>query len=214
MSPSNAEFPTFPDLGHHFITKIEQLWFTDFFVLVCLALTLFQLFFFDSQLPRSAMRIFNVLGVVYLLRGASLVATVLPDPRMGCERITSRLFTTFTLHRCGDCIFSGHMSIITVMILHWSTQRATGGGHRTLLFNAMKVLMYGCGALGAWAILANRAHYTVDLVIAIYACLGIWWGYDAYWWDHGKKANNTLLLRNEGQEKLVYSTREQMDRSK
>ena len=101
----------------------------------------------------------------------TVFATSLPDPRKGCERITSSIWSTMRAHRCGgksryldfiDCIFSGHSMILTVFLYFWISRKG---------FWPMKVLSVLSAILGFWAILANRSHYTVDIVIGVYVGL-------------------------------------------
>lgn len=52
---------------------------------------------------------------------------------------------------------------------------------------------------GCWAILANRSHYTVDIVLAIFIVLGVWWSHAHFWHTlvlvPGRFPSLTLLYR-------------------
>ncbi len=116
---------------------------------------------------------------------ASVVVTNLPDPRDGCIRVTGSVFTTFAAHRCGDCMFSGHAGIMTTLLLFWASHPVPPGGAawtaRAVTVVAMRAFSAACMALGFWAILANRTHYAVDVLISAYVSCGIWWSHAHFW---------------------------------
>lgn len=107
-----------------------------------------------------------------------MLVTSLPDPRLDCRGVTENFFTTFRLHRCGDCIFSGHTAVLVVMLLYWLSHE--GPAARLTRYFRHATLMFFLA--GIWAILANRAHYTVDIVVAVYTSAGVWWSH-AYFWQ-------------------------------
>ncbi len=94
----------------------------------------------------------------------SMSVTTLPDPRKTCERISANVFTTVALHRCGDCMFSGHALMLTIACLYWMRLSSMPG----VVFSLLAL------AGGIAAIVANHTHYTVDVVVAVYTAVGVW----------------------------------------
>lgn len=178
QSPPTDGFAHIPDWGLRLVPALRALWLTDAFVLFSAGIVLLYLLLLDSRPLAHVLRIGHTISAAYLLRSLSMLVTSLPDPRPDCIRVRANFFTTFVLHRCGDCVFSGHASLLTIFFLYaWTVRSRQDGpdGPKTRpslrLFRAMSsVSLLG----GSWAILANRAHYTVDLVVAIYTCATLW----------------------------------------
>lgn len=142
---------------------------------------LLYLLFLDSRPLAHLLRIGHTISAAYWLRSLSMLVTSLPDPRPGCARVSGGFFTTFLLHRCGDCIFSGHVSLLTILFLYaWGVRslrdKHESGKTRPSLF-LLRTIASVCLLGGTWAILANRAHYTVDLVVAFYTCAALWYAH-------------------------------------
>jgi hypothetical protein len=119
-----------------------------------------------------------------LMRITTIAITSFPDPRDGCVHSVGEFFSTFLLHRCGDCMFSGHTVIFVISALVWTSH----GYHR--FPRRLRWLAWIC-LLVVWAlcfgsaiiVIANRAHYTVDVMVAFYVAGGnfyIW----TYVFDH------------------------------
>lgn len=181
-SPPNDSFPILPDWGLELVPIVNALWLTDAFVLSSAGAVLIYLLVFDIRPLAHSLRIGHVISAAYFLRSLSMLVTSLPDPRPGCVRVSKNFFTTFALHRCGDCIFSGHMSLLTIFLLYaWSTQcqqdSSKPGKKRRLSLLLFRSVVSACLVGGTWAILANRTHYTVDLVVAVYTCATLWYAH-------------------------------------
>lgn len=120
-----------------------------------------------------------------------MFTTSLPDPRPGCQQVSlDRIFTNVSLHRCGDCVFSGHTMMMTFCFLFWlstskrslcSVKKLTENPSSQRLVMALLILMriesFLAMIAGIMMILLNRAHYTVDVVVAIYVACGLWWSH-------------------------------------
>lgn len=74
-------------------------------------------------------------------------------------------------------MFSGHATTLMVMLLYWLTRQ----GPYTTLVQYLRQLTIVCFLAGVLAIIGNRAHYTVDIVVAIYTVMGIWWSHSYFW---------------------------------
>lgn len=132
----------------------------------------------------------------FLLRMTTIAATSLPDPRDGCERVTENLFTSFALHRCGDCMFSGHTVILFLCALVWNSYYATFSDHPLFfrLARGLKNCMWLFAICGSLVIISNRAHYTIDVLIAAYIAVGVWYFW-AYFWNERIVRGKTKYFR-------------------
>lgn len=166
-----------PDILLDRVPRISALWLTDVFVVASAGLAIGHALLVHAR-PEQAMpqlsRTIFVLHVLrtyarkqrpWLTRSMSLAVTRLPDPRPGCERITGSPMTTYAAHRCGDCMFSGHTLLHAVAVLYCAE-------HGTPRMAALAGLLALCGVA---AIVANHAHYTVDIVVAIYTTVAVWY---------------------------------------
>jgi hypothetical protein len=111
------------------------------------------------------------------MRITTVAITSFPDPREGCERIDGSAFSQVTLHRCGDAMFSGHTMIFVLGALIWTSFGPLNWIGLTITF-----LTWCCAIAGGIIIIANRAHYTVDVLVALYVTVGAW--YFVQWWWH------------------------------
>lgn len=93
-------------------------------------------------------------------------------------RIESNFFTTFPFHRCGDCIFSGHAAVCTLFSLYWLYVKPTT---RNIAFHLLRTLIWLTALAEMWAIIANRSHYTVDVIVAIYVSTGVFFSWTHFW---------------------------------
>jgi hypothetical protein len=137
---------------------------------------------------RIARKFFWMLGCAYLFRSFSLLTTIMPptDPRctykrrswhqipfMAVEIMTKRGNT------CSDKIFSGHSSMATFICLFWlgALLRPEPGNNQ----NSPVSLWRKFSAIGifTWTTLVYvfcvlcRNHYSIDIVVAIFVCTGI-----------------------------------------
>ena len=126
-----------------------------------------------------ARRVFTLMGTLYLMRCVSIVVTAVPapDPNKQCDvypdstlwhkwqrtlYMYSRMGVAMIGNRtCGDYIFSGHTVMLTLFNL--SLNEYTPKSWK--IFHAFCWIM---NFLGMFFILANRGHYTIDVVIAFY----------------------------------------------
>lgn len=78
-------------------------------------------------------------------------------------------------------MFSGHTVVLVLFGLYWYEVVPS---KRDGVYLAMRSFLWSLTPLGLWTIIANRAHYTVDVVIAIYVSVGVWLGF-THFWDKG-----------------------------
>jgi len=174
LSPNNKTFPMLPDLGFDVVPHINALWMTDLFTNGVIVPSVAYLLTLDPHPAHSTVRLSQTFSLVYLMRCVALVVTSFPDPRPGCQKVTDNFFTTIVFHRCGDCMFSGHTSALAIFSLYWISQSSERFKH---LVNVIRLMVCSSFFFGIWAIIANRAHYTIDVLVAVYVCAGTWWSH-------------------------------------
>jgi hypothetical protein len=134
-------------------------------------------------------------ALIYLMRATTISVTSLPDPNDMCRSSTleNGVNTFLAGLSCGDMIFSGHTValILNPLILH----QAFPYMPRWIAF-----FMWSYMILGMWALLATHMHYLVDILVAVYISLVVYWAYQATatnekwlakyewlaWWEHDR----------------------------
>jgi hypothetical protein len=190
LSPDNTKVPKLSDRLFEAIPSIQLLWLTDladvllFVPTIILVLTHYRPLYLLCK-------VLLTWALCNLMRITTVAITSFPDPRDGCMHSVGEFFTTFLLHRCGDCMFSGHTVIFVISALVWTSH----GYHR--FPKRYRWLAWIC-VLFVWAltigsaiiVIANRAHYTVDVLVAFYVAGGnfyIWtYVFDRYIEEKGR----------------------------
>lgn len=165
---SQANDLILPDLGFEWLPHIKSLFLTDLFDFLLLIPSLILILV--SRTPLLILvKAFLTSTIANLLRITTVATTSLPDPRIGCQVVTENFFTNLRLHRCGDSVFSGHTVIYILCALIWISH---GPKNK---WGILGTFLISIGALlGAFFVLANRAHYTIDVLLAIYIVIGVW----------------------------------------
>ncbi|KAF9926116.1 hypothetical protein FBU30_004260 [Linnemannia zychae] len=172
LSPDNTETPKLSDRLFEAIPSIQLLWLTDladgllFIPTVLLILTHYRPLYLLCK-------VLLTWSLCNIMRITTIAITSMPDPRDGCIHSFSEFFTTFSLHRCGDCMFSGHTVIFVISALVWTSH----GYHRFPLrlrwLGILCLIFVWCLCIGsAIIVIANRAHYTADVLVAFYVAGG------------------------------------------
>ena len=141
---------------------------------------------FFLTLPHSPVqalwRALFVASISVILRTASFIFTLLPSPSKHCEEtLTSDIHSGLTFDPpltvfeiffkvgtdsgCGDLMFSSHVMYCTIfacVVTHYSKSRIFAG----LLWAATFALCLIC--------VAQRSHYSVDVIVALYTVPMIW----------------------------------------
>lgn len=168
-------FTIFPDL-----TEMRS-WLPDMFLTSLLGLTiLFNVFWIHK--PRMeyqgfvvARRMLWMLVTLYFFRTWSFLVTTVPSPLRGCtgkylpDNITPRemvpgyikligQMATGSVTACTDNIYSGHTSLITILVMTFIMYSGV---------NWLKIYAVFHGAFALLTILITRLHYTVDVYIAL-----------------------------------------------
>ncbi|KAG0301672.1 hypothetical protein BGZ98_008145 [Dissophora globulifera] len=171
LSPDNTKYKL-NDRLFDAIPSIKVLWLTDladalmFIPTIVLILTHYRpLYLFCKVLLTWTL--------CNIMRITTVAITSFPDPRDGCIHSVGEFFTTFTLHRCGDAMFSGHTVIFVISALTWTSHGYHRFPHHLRWLACIILTLVWCLCIGsAIIVIANRAHYTVDVLVAFYVAAG------------------------------------------
>ncbi|KAJ1982494.1 hypothetical protein H4R35_000276 [Dimargaris xerosporica] len=165
-----------PDLGFEVIPHVDALWLTDFFDALMFAPTAIMVALFNRRPNYIMAKGLTSSFICNVLRTFTIAITSLPDPRVGCEYVLDDFWGTFKLHRCGDCMFSGHTTIFVLCTMVWISH-----GPRNTLGIALTFCILAVCVAGSIIVVANRAHYTMDVFVAWYVAVGTWFTVSHFW---------------------------------
>lgn len=135
---------------------------------------------------RIARKFFWMLGCAYLFRSFSLLTTTMPptDPRCAYKKRTWQQIPFMAIeimtkqgNTCSDKIFSGHSSMATFICLFWLGALLRPENSQTNSISLWRKL--AAVWIVAWTALVYifcvlcRNHYSIDIVVAIFVCTGI-----------------------------------------
>eukprot|EP01127_Copromyxa_protea_P004434 TRINITY_DN14296_c0_g1_i1.p1 TRINITY_DN14296_c0_g1~~TRINITY_DN14296_c0_g1_i1.p1 ORF type:complete len:330 (+),score=36.79 TRINITY_DN14296_c0_g1_i1:67-1056(+) len=139
-------------------------------------------------------------GALLLLRSATIILTILPNPYEGCDsgELGSPFYEALRimvgrLVTCSDMLFSGHTVNLTVCALSWHfysrvapifyfSQVSKAWESQAAFIGATflwitRVIVWGSACVGYYFIIATRLHYTDDVVIGLYLTFLLWFWY-------------------------------------
>jgi len=182
-SADNTVVPILRDFGFEHVPAISYIDLVDVFDWVLIGFTFaYVVVFVPAPLyVLSQALITNTL--VNIARITTVATTSFPDPRVGCERIVTNPFTSVALHRCGDDMFSGHSAIYAICAMVFYTYGWNVSHSRRVyaLHLAVRWMVFAAAVAGSLLIIANRTHYTIDVLVAWYVAMGAWYG-QLWWW--------------------------------
>lgn len=127
-------FTTLPDLGFDVLPFVSESWLSDLAVVLLVVLT--QIRFSLTPMGATIVRrwVF-LLGSLFVLRGVSIVITMLPNPLKNCRStaldyhpaVASLMIISGQVVTCGDVLFSGHTVNLTLAALVWQTYSHKAG---------------------------------------------------------------------------------------
>ncbi|KAF9314240.1 sphingomyelin synthase [Podila horticola] len=190
LSPDNTTTPKLTDRLFDAIPSITLLWLTDLADVLLFAPTVLLVLTHYRPLYLLC-KVLLTWALCNLMRITTVAITSFPDPRIGCQHTVGEFFTTFQLHRCGDCMFSGHTVIFVISALVWTSHGYHRFPRRYRWLAWLCMLFVWALCIGsAFIVIANRAHYTVDVLVAFYVAGGNWYTltylFDRYIEDKGK----------------------------
>ncbi len=81
----------------------------------------------------------------------------------------------------------------TLFSLYWLYAKPR---KRDSTFRLFQIIMWTTAVAELWAIVANRSHYTVDVVVAIYTSIGVYYTFEYFFQNHIIFKNRLLDLTN------------------
>ena len=155
------------------------------------------LLFISPQRFKIVRRVLVIYSMLNLLRAFTVIATSLPDPFPGCHEqfltnSTTGLYKlkpmfpnnlirglkTMSGHTtCGDCIFSGHSTLMLLVMqtfVEYFNSVALQGFVTASQAKFVRYFVCCMTVLGLTSVLATGFHYTLDVAIAIFLVLRIW----------------------------------------
>jgi len=164
--------------------------FLDLLVLVMIFGT-FIFVFTQRTRFRILMRYLVLHGTLMLMRSFLLLVTTFPDPYPGCQKLipgtqtwrnisvlkvwndAMRMLTNDPNNiTCGDACPSGHTFIFILCALTWHSYFPS-----KKYFNFIKIMVWWVGLSGCCILVLTRMHYTIDVLIASYLTITLWYGY-------------------------------------
>ncbi|KAJ1901649.1 hypothetical protein LPJ66_000617 [Kickxella alabastrina] len=179
---------TLPDVFFEFIGYIDKLWMTDMFD-VLMFIPTGALVIWHERPWRVVSRLLLAWGLAALIKITTMAITSVPDPRPTCEYVVGNVFTTFTMHRCGDAIYSGHTLIFVICAMVWSSFAP-----RNWIGRLLTAFAWALCLAGSLIVIANRAHYTIDVLLAWYIGPGAWYTVAWFWYWHVTRKGRLLKI--------------------
>lgn len=162
------------DIGFDIVPRLGHAWnaLPNYFLVPIGAATLVRIAV-DHRRVGIFTRLFSVWGIVFILRGVSVVLTSLPDPSDLCREHRAaasawKWLLPMAYPICGDLFFSGHTVMFVLCALVW-----TRYGGRLPAAAAWLV-----AAAGVLSLIATRYHYSIDVLYGALIATVMWVLYD------------------------------------
>ncbi|CDI98386.1 sphingomyelin synthase protein 1 [Echinococcus multilocularis] len=198
--PDISQYPPLPDILLDNLPYIPWAFEAAEMIALCLCLIWFTVLFFHKHRLILFRRYCSLLGTVFLLRSITMIITSLSVP--GKHLLTECRPFVFNSYRekfaraaeiwfgmgmtlrgvrtCGDYMFSGHTTVIT-MLNFFITE------YTPCRLNRLHNFTWVLNVFGVFFILAAHEHYSIDVFVAIYITSRLFLYY--HW-----QANNHHLL--------------------
>ncbi len=186
------------DIGFEIFPKIDESFISEIFLGV-------NIFIFITILLRPLMtdnnnnvyiinmsiRLMNINCILRFLRSISYLSTALPSTSEHCligsdtynppnrDEIFTRFNSLFDKN-CGDMLFSGHYSFELTLCL-FAQRYLPKLSTNKLLNHIIIITMWLITIAHGFILIAVRNHYTVDIVVAIYTTILLWYVYENYY---------------------------------
>ncbi|KAJ2399951.1 hypothetical protein GGI23_002342 [Coemansia sp. RSA 2559] len=179
---------TLPDVFYEFIGYVDLLWMTDLFDALMFVPT--ALLVLSHERPwRVVARMGLAWALASVIRVTTVAITSVPDPRPTCKYALGNAFTSFAMHRCGDAIYSGHTLIFVMCAMAWASFAP-----KTALGRSLLAFVWELCIAGSLIVIANRAHYTIDVLLAWYIAPGAWYTVAWFWYWHVTRKGRLLRI--------------------
>lgn len=195
-TPQDRKEPTLSDRGFDLIPYWKAPHAADYAVMSFVALTFIRFGLFTGPYAMRwtiVRRWFICMGLLFLLRGMSIICTVLPNPDADCKSdVTPEVHkhkNIFVLAfgiafgirvTCADVLYSGHTVNFTLAALIWYDYarlcplwpEKRWGWFEKVPANRMLAIVWTL--TGYIIIIATRFHYTVDVWIGFWMTYFVW----------------------------------------
>lgn len=157
---NNKTKPKVFDIAYKYLPDLSDYKYLEYFIDILVAVPVILIFFFAKAEIYKQFSISFLL--IHLLRSIFIHSTILPKTKDYVHNETYNLYNIIFGH-CYDKIFSGHFAttIISSFFLFKSG----------IITNQLGLVLYNL--ILALALLLNRAHYTIDLLVAILASYAV-----------------------------------------
>jgi len=179
-TPNQEAYPPLPDIVLDNIIYITWAFKAAEICAITLVAIFFLILIFHRHRLVIMWRVSAIVGTVFLLRCVTMFVTSLsvPGQHLQCSRgafgktLEEKLWHAYHIvsgfgmslsgvHSCGDYMFSGHTSVLTLMnysILEYTPTDWEG----------LHILTWVLNLFGMFFVLAAHEHYTIDVIIAFY----------------------------------------------
>jgi len=197
-----ATLNTLPDIGFDLIPQLQYSNLADIWVGVVVGGTVFRFALTSMRLTILRRWLFN-LGAMFLLRGFTIMVTMLPNPLHDCVStadvdgqsvagpfLQALLILTGQSSTCADVLFSGHTVNLTLMALVWHHYShvvpVVDSGCNAFCARLCKPRLHSTALspvkLTGWLIviggyliiIATHFHYSVDVWIGFLMTMFVW----------------------------------------
>ena len=192
-----TQLPSLPDVGHEWLPLLRPESLGD--ILLGLLVSFWILFVVlvveRHQLPGVLIKWLMCHGTLYFFRIITISVTSLPVTENHCRenytRIGNMMWNTLlgivslgSLNQhCGDLLFSGHSVLVTLICLLFTDYCKRLGRDKMydLVVLILRSIVYSLAFVICLFIIATRNHYTVDVVIGVYATFVTYKVMPDYW---------------------------------
>ena len=131
-------------------------------------------------------RYFETRCVLELMRALSVSVTATADPHgLHCRNIEAHsiddIFTTFPFSRCGDNLYSGHVSQLLSLALTIQTYMISRRQKRMVRYVLSIILWIAVLVVAAYVVI-SRMHYSVDVLISFFLSITTWLSWSNVSW--------------------------------
>ncbi|KAI3386922.1 hypothetical protein SNEBB_004270 [Seison nebaliae] len=177
--PDMTKYPPLPDIFLDNFPVINGAFLLSEVIIMCMMIAFSILFFFHRYRFIILRRLFSLSGTIFLLRSITMLITSLsvPGTHLSCEKLMLenwndhllrawRIITHLgmTLHgvkTCGDYMFSGHTTILTLLTFFITEYTPSS-------FYLLHTICWSLTGVGIFCTLAAHEHYSIDVFVAYY----------------------------------------------
>ncbi|EDR24386.1 sphingomyelin synthetase, putative [Entamoeba dispar SAW760] len=156
------------DIFFDILPYVQSNRISDLYLKYCIVITIIR-FLFTPLRSIILRRYCFIQAVIFLFRGFSVFATLLPNPMISCksDAIGNPFVEGFYVmlgyhHTCADLLFSGHTANLTVCAFIWEYY-----SEKVPFFNPLveRICAWVIAFIGYFIFLANHFHYSCDVFI-------------------------------------------------